>query len=303
MLDIIIVHPLVLLLLPLFILASLFLKQEKRSYLLPHFSTMMKNPKEKKRLDVWLKWVMIVTAIIALANPSIMKEVETITPNSRDIVLAIDTSGSMGITGFSMQEEIQSRLDVVKEVLVDFIDKRPQDRIGLVVFGDKSSIASPLSFDSTSQKETLQSLHVGMLGKSTAIIDALVQAQTLLSHSKSKSKIIILLSDGEDEMSKVPLSFALKLAKKYHIKIYTILIDKSDSDLLQVISRKSETKPYQAMSKKDLLGIYHDIEKLEKSDLITVTTKVPSTLYMPFLWIALFCALGLLWRGYKRGLS
>ena len=298
-----IAHPFVWLLLPLFILASRFFKRQHRSYLLPHFTNLLPIENEKNPLDFWLKWVMILFAIIALSNPSISKEVQSVQPNSRDIILAIDTSGSMSLTGFSMQADNQSRLAVVQDVLVDFIANRPQDRIGLVVFGSQSSIASPLSFDSASKKESVLGLRVGMLGKSTAIIDALVQAERVLVHSQSKSKIIILLSDGEDEMSKVPLSFALNFAKKHKIKIYTVLIDKSDSDLLQVISKQNGTKAYKALNKKDLLGIYHDIDSLEKSDALFVKTKILSTLYMPFLLISLLAALLLLWRGYRRGLS
>ena len=301
--DIVLIHPFFLLLIPLFIFATKFWKRQKRSYLIPHFITMMENKKEQKSLDFWLKWVMIVSAIVSLSDPSLKQEEQSSKPNSRDIVLAIDTSGSMSMTGFDLQDGSQSRLDVLKDVVVDFIQHRSQDRVGLVVFGDQSAIAAPLSFEFASQKEIVKALNVGMLGKSTAIIDALVQAETLLTHSQSKSKIIILLSDGEDEMSKIPLSFALQYASKHHIKIYTILIDKSDSNLMQLIAYKSDTKAYSAKDKKALQSIYHDIDSLEKSDVVYVTTTVLKTLYMPFVFLALLAGIGLLWRGYRRGLS
>ena len=168
---------------------------------------------------------------------------------------------------------------------------------------DKSSIATPLNFESDAQQEIIRSLKVGMLGKSTAIIDALVQAEQLLIPTKSKSKIIILLSDGEDEMSRVPLSFALSYAKKHQIKIYTILIDKSDSNLMKVVARKSQTTPYTAKDKTSLLGIYHDINALEKSNAISINTRIQESLFQPFVLLSLLAGLGLLWRGYRQGLS
>ena len=301
--DLFITHPLILLLIPLFILASRFLTRPNRSYLIPHLSSLASSQEKKEWITPTLKWTMILSAIFALSNPATTKTLTSTLPNSRDIVLAVDTSGSMSLGGFNPTDSTQSRLDVVKEVLIQFIQQRKQDRIGIVVFGDKSSIATPLNFESDAQQEIIRSLKVGMLGKSTAIIDALVQAEQLLIPTKSKSKIIILLSDGEDEMSRVPLSFALSYAKKHQIKIYTILIDKSDSNLMKVVARKSQTTPYTAKDKTSLLGIYHDINALEKSNAISINTRIQESLFQPFVLLSLLAGLGLLWRGYRQGLS
>ncbi|WP_457748617.1 VWA domain-containing protein [Sulfurimonas sp.] len=286
-------HPFVLLLFPLFVLSALMLKQAKESYYIPHFYELLPHMSKKYYLQEFLKWAMITSMIVALSDPVMNKTLKTRKSNSVDIVLALDTSGSMSTYGFNEKEYKQSRLDVVKNVVQNFIDARKKDRIGLVVFGTRAGVASPLSFDKEAQKNILKSIYIGVLGKSTALIDALVSSIGLLKNSKSKSKIIILLSDGEDSASKIPLLFALKLAKKYHIKIYTISIDKSYSDMMQVIASKNGAKNFEVLNKKDLLKVYETIDTLEKSEVQYNTLHVNKHIYFYFLFVSLLCALAL----------
>jgi Ca-activated chloride channel family protein len=239
--------------------------------------------------------------IFALSDPFVIKKIKTVKSNVIDIVLALDTSGSMSSYGFNEKNYKQSRLNVVKEVVADFIDARVRDRIGLVVFGTTSGIASPLSFDKESQKNIVQNIRVGVLGKSTALIDGLVSCVELLKNSKSKSKVIILLSDGEDSASKIPLDFALKLAKKYNIKIYTITIDTSDSNMMKVIANQNGAKNFEVQNKEDLLTVYDSINVLEKSEVEYKTLNVSEHIYFYFLIIALLCAIALLPHVRSRG--
>ncbi len=283
-------YPFLLLLLPLFLLTALLFRQEKESYYMPHFYQLLPHADKKHYGKEILKWMMLTCMVLALSDPVITKKIKAVKKNAVDIVLALDTSGSMSTYGFSEKKYRQSRLDVVKEVVQNFIAARKRDRIGLVVFGTTAAIASPLSFDKEAQKSIAGKIEVGVLGKSTALIDGVVSSIELLKNSNSKSKIIILLSDGEDSASKIPLAFALKLAKKYSIKIYTITIDKSYSDMMKVIANKNGAKNFEVHNKEDLVKVYKNIDSLEKSELEYNMLRVDDHIYFYFLLIALLCA-------------
>jgi Ca-activated chloride channel family protein len=243
---------------------------------------------------------MILFAILSLADPIIYAPQKSIKKNAIDIILALDTSGSMSMYGFDAKEYNKTRLEVVKEVVTSFIKKRSDDRIGLVAFGTHSSIISPLSFDKAPQIQLVEGLKIGVLGKSTAVVDAIVSSTKVLKNSKSRSKIIILLSDGEDSSSKVPLTIALKLAKKYQIKIYTIIIDKSSSDMMKIIAKANHTKAYNPKDKEALAKVYQDINTLEKSTLNHTTISLPQHGFQYFLLLALLSATVLLFISKKR---
>lgn len=289
------VYPYALLLLPLFIMLHRYKSHKQNSYYMPHTQWFKNKPLPKSKLDTFLLWGMLSFAIFALASPVSIKRIESVKSDALDIVLALDTSGSMSLYGFNPKEYNQTRLQVVKEVVSGFIDQRTSDRLGLVVFGTHSSIASPLSFDSHAQKQIVKGLHIGALGKSTALVDALVSSIKLLKESKSSSKIIILLSDGEDSASVAPLNIALKLADKYHIKIYTILIDKTHSNMMQLIVKANHTPRFEAKSKADLEAVYAQIDTLEKSTLSYRSIEVPQHIYGYFVLLSLLCAFALLW--------
>ncbi len=293
-------YPYVFLLLPLFVLFNRYKPSHQNSYYLPNIQWLKNKPLVKNNIDALFVWGMLSFAIIALAYPVHIKRIQSVKNNALDIVLALDSSGSMSLYGFNPKEYNQTRLEVVKEVVASFIDKRTSDRLGLVVFGTYSSIASPLSFDSKAQKEIVHGLRIGALGKSTAIVDALVSSIKLLKESKSRSKVIILLSDGEDSASVAPLNIALKLAKKYQIKIYTILIDKTQSNMMELIANASHTPRFEAKRKADLQAIYKKIDTLEKSTLSYQTIAIAQPIYSYFLLLSLLCAFVLLWVRRER---
>ena len=289
-------YPWVLLLILIFILLDYLRTSQALSYYMPHASWYKTPSTLPTRWQHFVKWIMILSAILALANPLVYRESKTVKKNALDIVLALDTSGSMSLYGFNPKRHKQTRLEVVKEVVTNFIQTRKNDRIGLVVFGTHSSIASPLSFDKEAQTTFVKALRIGALGKSTALIDAIVSSVQLLKESSSKSKVIILLSDGEDSSSKVPLPIALKLAKKYGIKIYTIIIDQTHSNIMKLIAKANHTKAYNPKNKKALKEVYAHIDTLEKSRLFSQTLKTPQPLFQYFLLISLLSGLVLLAR-------
>ena len=288
--------PYALLLFPLFLVLNHFTRHEKEAFYMPHISYFPSKSIKKSALSDVLKWCMLASAVFALAQPQLMKEVPLVKKKSIDIVLALDTSGSMSLYGFNPTDYNQTRLDVVQEVVSTFIQKRKNDRVGLVVFGTYSTIASPLSFDKEAQLRIIKGLRIGALGKSTALVDGVVSSIKLLKESKSPSKVLIVLSDGEDSSSKVPLPVALKLREKYGIKIYTIIIDKSASNMMQLIAKASHTKPYNPKDKKALNEVYAQINTLEKSTQNYTSTQIAQPIYGYFLFFSLLCAFTLLMR-------
>ena len=294
--------PYAFMLLPLFFLFNKITSQHNEALYLPHIAYYANQTSIRlSKIPLFLKWTVILFAIMALSDPIVYKKSKSVKEKSIDIVLALDTSGSMSMYGFNPKIYKQTRLDVVKEVVSSFIDTRTNDHIGLVFFGTYSSIASPLSFDKSALKRIVKGVKIGSLGKSTALIDALVSSVELLRKTPSQSKVIIVLSDGEDSSSRVPLPIALKLVKKYGIKIYTIIIDKSASNMMKVIAKSSHTKAFKAESKEALNKIYAQINQLEKSRLDDANLLTPQPIYAYFLAVALLAAFALLLYPRNRG--
>ena len=283
-------YPYVLGLLLLFILSSKYLKRRPQSFYIPHLQQALPQS-NRRHLKSLLKWTTITFALIALSSPIITRGVKSLKEDSIDIVLSLDTSGSMSSIGLNENNYEQNRWDVVKDVVKEFINIRKKDRIGLVIFGDTSAIASPLSYDGQAQIGILQLIFIGVVGKSTALIDSIVNAISILKKSKNPSKVIILLSDGDDTASKVPLAIALELAKKHHIKIYTVSIGESNNNMLELIAEESNSQSFIAHDKEGLLEVYKSINKLERHQSEGTRVKVIEYLYTYFLSIALVSAL------------
>ncbi len=214
-----------------------------------------------------LKWITIIFAIIALSSP--IKELNIINKKSEgiDILLTLDTSGSMRQIGFNPSNPQQNRWHVVSDIVKDFIAQRTNDNIGLIVFGTSVMTASPLTYDKKAQIKIINNIDIGIVGGKTALIDSIGTSINILSKRESKSKIIIVLTDGEDTASTIPYNVIEKMAKKYNIKIYTIGIGEPNRMLLNEISKNSGGKSFIANSKDNLKDIYEHINKLEKSEI------------------------------------
>ncbi len=248
-----------------FIFCSFFCKAKVSSYFVPHLKLLESSVKLGSSTVSFLKWTTIVFALTALASP--VKELNIV--NSRnegiDIVLSLDTSGSMRQTGFNRENIQQNRWDVVSSIVKDFISKRVNDNIGLVVFGQSVMTASPLSYDKNAQKKVIDSLGIGIVGEKTALIDSIATSINILKERDSKSKIIILLTDGNDTASRIPLNIVTKMAKKYGIKIYAVAIGVTDRYMLNELSNTNGGKSFSARGKDDLKKVYEEINELEKS--------------------------------------
>lgn len=171
----------------------------------------------------WELFVVFCLLVLAMSRPQWVGEPIRIHRQSRDILLVMDISNSMEEPDFVINHRPVSRLNAVKKVAGDFIDRRSDDRIGLILFGTRAYLQSPITYDKAAVKQILYSMQAGMAGNSTAIGDALGLALKSLKGSKNtEDKIIILLTDGENNDGSVTLPQAVKLAKETGVKIYTI---------------------------------------------------------------------------------
>lgn len=265
LLDIKFEYPLFLLIIFLFIFCSIFCKAKIPTYIIPHLN-IFENSEHKSLLFLSiLKYIIIIASIIALASPYKQLNTQIIKNDGIDIVLSLDTSGSMKGLGLNKQNIEENRFAVVKDIVKDFLPKRVNDNIAIVVFGRSVMMATPLSFDKEAQKSIIDYLEVGIVGDKTAMIDSLASAVNILKTSKAKSKVVILLSDGEDNASNIPVDVVIKLLKKYSIKVYSVGIGHSNKIMLNHISKQTNGKSYIAYSKDDLKDIYTQIDSLEKS--------------------------------------
>lgn len=289
LLDVKFEYPFLLLIIPIFIICSIFCKAKIPTYIIPHLNIFEQNQYKSVIFISILKYLIIFSSIIALSSPYKKLNTQIIKKDGIDIVLSLDTSGSMKELGLNKQILNQTRFDVVKDIVKDFIPKRVNDNIAIVVFGTSVMMATPLSFDKEAQKSIVDYLEVGIIGDKTAMIDSLASAINILKSSKAKSKIVILLSDGEDNASTIPVNVIIKLLKKHSIKVYTIGIGASNKIMLNRISQETNGKAYIAYTKEDLNDIYLQINNLEKSKIDNNKITLKEYLFFYPLFLAIIC--------------
>ena len=228
-------------------------------------------PKQTWTIDKSLWWIIIIYTllVLALSSPFIYDSLPNAQKKGRDLVLILDTSGSMGERGFDRENRALSRYDISVNLAKDFMQKRYDDNMGLVIFGTFAFTASPLTYDAKALSEMFGLMSdVGIAGTSTAIGDALVQGVQTLKAGEAKSKVLILLTDGQHNAGEHSPRQAVAMAKKQGIKIYTIGIGKKgayDEVLLDTISKESGGKSFFATNAEALKKVYKSIEKLEPS--------------------------------------
>ncbi|MDN5787954.1 VWA domain-containing protein, partial [Pseudorhodobacter sp.] len=180
----------------------------------------------RKPLQSWLRlavmtavWVLLLTA---LARPAMIGPEVPLPTEGRDIMLAIDLSGSMGREDFALNGQRSTRLGVVKQTADDFIARRKGDRIGLVLFSDRAYLQAPLTFDRDVVRQLLGQAEVGLTGTETAIGDAIAIAVKRLKDRPKGERVLVLLTDGASNAGVMTPLAAADLAKKLGVKIYTI---------------------------------------------------------------------------------
>ena len=206
--------------------------------------------------------------VLALAKPFIYDAKSNHHKKGRDLILALDASGSMAQSGYDAKNRLKNKFQTNLELASDFIKERHDDNMGVVIFGTFAYTASPLTYDLESLSQLLNMTNIGIAGESTAIGDAIMQAIHTLSYGEAKNKAIILLTDGYHNAGEYSPKAAVQKAKKEGIKIYTIGIGKKsdyDVSLLETIAKESGAKSYSANSAKALKDIYTEINQLEPS--------------------------------------
>jgi len=164
-----------------------------------------------------LRLLCLTCLIIALARPQTRNDEEMISGQGIDIMLCIDVSGSMLAQDFT-----PNRMEAAKEVAMSFVDSRPTDRIGLVIFSGESFTLCPVTTDESTLKSQIANIQSGLLEDGTAIGSGLATSVDRLRSSKSKSKVVILLTDGENNGGQIPPVTAKEIAKSVGVRVYTI---------------------------------------------------------------------------------
>jgi Ca-activated chloride channel family protein len=175
-----------------------------------------------KRKSVWLLYLAWVCFIVGAAKPMWIGDPVSLPVSGRDLMLAIDLSGSMENPDFLMNGEKVDRLTVVKQVAGDFIERREGDRIGLILFGKRAYVQTPLTFDRKTVQYMLREAEIGLAGKETAIGDGIGLAAKRLQSRPQDSRVLILLTDGANTAGEIEPVKAAELAKELGLKIYTI---------------------------------------------------------------------------------
>jgi|TARA_B100000953_G_scaffold93392_1_gene76185 Ca-activated chloride channel family protein len=263
------------------------------------------HSKIKAMVPIILRFLAITLFIIAFARPQEGHKRTEILSQGVDIVLAIDTSGSMQALDFKKNETQVTRLSVVKDVVAEFVKNREMDRIGMVVFGANAFTQCPLTLDQNILLSFLDKLKIGMAGDATAIGSAIGISARRLKDLKSKSKVIILLTDGRNNSGAISPLQAAEIAKSLGIKVYTIGVGKRgkapflvdsifgkrliyqnvdiDEEVLNKISKMTDAKYFRATDLKSLKDIYKQIDLLEKSEVKSIDHSEHKELFHYFL--------------------
>lgn len=224
-------------------------------------------------------WALLVTA---LARPVWVGEELPLPVEGRDLMMAIDLSGSMGREDFGVDGRATNRLSVVKAAADDFIERRAGDRVGLILFSDRAYLQAPLTFDRTVVRELLDDAEVGLTGQETGIGDAIAIAVKRLKDRPAESRVLVLLTDGASNAGVMQPLAAAQLAADMGIKIYTIgvgaglmtvqtrlgqrIVNPSedlDEETLAQIAELTGGQYFRATDVQSLAGIYSAIDQLE----------------------------------------
>ncbi len=241
------------------------------------------------RILMRMRWLALILLIIALARPRLGEGQAKIRASGIDIVVALDLSGSMAAEDFELKGQPVNRLVIAKDVLEQFIRKRENDRIGLVAFAGRAYIATPLTLDHDFLRQNLERLNLGTLEDGTAIGSAISAAVNRLRDIQAKSRIVVLMTDGQNNAGKVPPATAAEAAQALGIRLYTIgvgtrgiarvpyvnvfgqkgYIDQKvdiDEEMLTKVAEMTGGKYFRAENTAGLRKIYDEIDQLEKTE-------------------------------------
>jgi Ca-activated chloride channel family protein len=248
-----------------------------------------------RRLMMILMWF---TLVAAATQPQWIGEPIELPTSGRDLLLAVDISGSMGTEDMKLGNDLTTRLAVVKNVVGDFVERRKGDRLGLILFGSKAYLQTPLTFDRNTVRTLLQETPLGIAGGKTAIGDAIGLSVKRLKSRPAENRVLILLTDGVNNVGEVAPLQAAKLAALEGIRIYTIgfgadelmvpglLFNRKinpsaelDAKTLTEIANLTGGIYQRARSSSELAAIYESLDELEPIELEQETFRPVKSLY------------------------
>lgn len=256
-----------------------------------------------KKILAFMRFLLLALLVFLIAKPQLVDTGSKVHVEGIDIVLALDVSGSM-----QMQDgdDRRSRVDIAKHEAIRFIEKRDNDAIGLVIFGKDAVSRCPLTLDKTVLKNIVRDLAIGIVDPDgTVLSKALLTAINRLKNSTAKSKIIILLTDGEPSPEDIQPKLAIEAAKKLGIKVYTVGIGsdkevgimhpiygliaapKLNDKLLKLIADQTGGKFFMARNAQDMRAIYDTIDTLERTTIETPIFSNYVDIFVPFVCVCL----------------
>lgn len=310
---------------PLVVVLALLRERGMRAIVFPGTSCLKGKPRGARVMlrhaPIVLAALGLVTAAVALARPQHGTLREQVTTRGVDIVVSLDVSGSMAAEDF----QPRNRLAVAKEVVAEFVKRRTTDRVGLVVFAGKSLTKSPPTTDVAVLLRQLEDVRLEMLPDGTAIGSGLATALTRLRHSKAKSKVIVLVTDGANNAGEIDPATATDLAKAMEVRVYTVLVGRGgqvpmpmqvrdpftgqvtrrtmltevqiDEGLLRTIAARTGGEFFRATDPASLRRIFDRIDTLEKTEIKLSAYRRYREVFFPVLLVsvALLGLAGALW--------
>ncbi|QYK03845.1 vWA domain-containing protein [Shewanella zhangzhouensis] len=278
------VFPWLLLLLPLPLLIKPLHRQTQGGFLhLPGSGDLAADVTKStpKARDI-LKWLMWTMLVLAVARPQWLGEPIELPSKGRDLMVAVDLSGSMQIEDMVLDNKTVDRFTLVQHVVSDFIERRAGDRIGLILFGDHAYLQSPMTQDRRSVAQYLREAQIGLVGKQTAIGESIALAVKRFENLEESNRVLVLLTDGTNNAGNISPDKAAAIAAERKVTIYTIGVGADvmerrsffgrdrvnpsmdlDEAQLQRIADTTQGKYFRARSSEDLAAIYQEIDKLE----------------------------------------
>ena len=261
-----------------------------------------------RHLPFLLRTIALVMIIIAIARPRSSTKMDKIDTEGIDIVLAMDVSTSMLARDFT-----PDRISAAKDIAIEFISQRPSDRMGIVVFAGESYTQCPLTTDRATLINLMKEIETGLIEDGTAIGNGLATAVARMQNSDAQSRVVILLTDGENNRGEITPQTAADIAKTYGIRVYTIGVGANgtapypvmtpwgvqmqnveveiDENLLKNIAETTGGRYFRATDNTKLSEIYSEINKMEKARTTIDSFPIYKELFTGFALIALACLL------------
>ena len=283
------------------------------------FGAKGERSKSASQLIHVLLWLMWLCLVLAAAKPQWVGEPIELKRTGRDVMMAVDLSGSMQIEDFVLNDAYVDRLTATKAIAGDFIQRREGDRIGLILFGSQAYLQAPLTFDRGTVNTFLQESAIGLAGKETAIGDAIgLAVKRLQAKQQTSDLVLVLLTDGVNTAGELKPEDGLALAKKIGLRIHTIGIGASsmevtsflgrqtvnpsrdlDEAMLKKIAGDTGGKYFRAHDSKELMQVYALIDALEPVARESELFRPVQALFFYPLTLAMLLGFGLMFRNWR----